>query len=94
LAHGCDEPILADVVSNPDQGDSENGGNDDDDKVATLPTLTPRARSIKREIEKGTYRVDLPALADRLLDELGESEETDEGHDAPVPNDAQQARGA
>ncbi len=42
---------------------------DDDMGTQKPPTLSPRAREIKRQIEDGTYQVDIPSLAERLLEE-------------------------
>ena len=49
---------------------------DDDMGTQKPPALSPRAREIKRQIENGTYQVDIPSLAERLL----------EKEDGPVTN--------
>ncbi len=61
------------MASGQDKSDSDGAeGQDEGSDILKLPALSPRAREIKRQIQEGTYRVDLPALADQLLDELDE----------------------
>tara|TARA_R110002096_G_scaffold436038_1_gene665743 strand:+ start:6314 stop:6550 length:237 start_codon:yes stop_codon:yes gene_type:complete len=61
------------VASGQDKSGSDSEERcDEGADILELPALSPRAREIKRQIQEGTYRVDLPALADRLLDTLDE----------------------
>ncbi len=65
---------------------------DEADNVVELPVLSPRARAIKRQIEEGTYRVDLPSLAESLLPELESPSAAEQAHLMPEPQNDQEPR--
>ena len=64
-----------------DESRDEGGG------ILELPALSPRAREIKRQIQEGTYQVNLPGLADKLLETLDEPNPP-----LPIPQNDQEPR--
>lgn len=42
-------------------------------------TLSPMAQAVLEQVRNGTYQVDLPALADTLMDSVGGGEDRESG---------------
>ncbi len=61
--------------------------NNDGTGTGSPPKLSRRAREVKRRIDDGTYQVDIPSLAERLLEDIDEP-----GADLPSPKNDEKPR--